>query len=422
MLATSAAGPIGAALPPVRQRAADGYAIDGVVPVLALRPQSREEVAAVLAAASEAGAAVVPQGGRTALALGRPLDGYDVALDLTGLDRIVAYEPDDLTITVEAGLTLGALQRHLGEHGQYLSADPPPDDSVTVGGLLATARPGAWRGHVPAARDLILGIEAALPGGELVKSGGRVVKNVSGYDLHRLHTGALGAFGVIVEASFKLAPTPPAARSLALRCATVEEAGHTAIEVWDRSFPARAISVLSAAAATAAGLAAAPHVLIEFAGVAAAVDRATELAAGLGDATDATDDVGGIDSAWAALRTLAAGDSHDGGDGVVLRMAVPATAASAAIEAAERAGCVAWGHIAAGSVLAHASEIDAGAVRALRERARGLGGTLQIESAPAALRAEADPFDAGERELVAALRQQFDETRTINRGRWAEGL
>ncbi|MEE8422321.1 MAG: FAD-binding oxidoreductase [Dehalococcoidia bacterium] len=410
MAAPSTTDPITASLPPDRQRTPDSYAIDGVTPAVALRPESREEVAAVLDAASEAGAAVVPQGGRTALSLGRPLDAYDVALDLTGLHRIVAYEPDDLTITVEAGLTLAALQQRLGEHGQFLSADPPPDDGVTVGGLLATARPGAWRGHLPGARDLILGIEAATAEGTLVKSGGRVVKNVSGYDLHRLHTGALGAFGVIVEASFKLAPLPAATRSLALRCETVAVAGGLANDVWDRSLTARAISVLGAPASAAAGLAEVPHVLVEFAGVVAAVDEAMEVAAALGDAHDVP---GG---AWAALRSLAASD------GVVLRMTVPATAVGDAIEAAEGGGCTAWGHVAAGSVLAQSTAIDAAGVRALRSRVRSLGGTLQIESAPAAMRAEVDPFDGGDHELLVALRQQFDESKTINRGRWAEGL
>ncbi|MEI6137533.1 MAG: FAD-binding oxidoreductase, partial [Chloroflexota bacterium] len=189
------------------ERSPHGYGIDGVEPTLAFSPDDRDEVAALLRAADEAGAAVVPQGGRTALHLGRPLQRYDVALETRGLARIVEYVPDDLTVTVEAGIHLDVLQQTLGEHGQYLPVDPPPDGHVSIGGLLATARSGAWRGHLPAARDLLLGATIALPSGELVTSGGRVVKNVTGYDMHRMHTGALGALGVIVEASFKVAPS-----------------------------------------------------------------------------------------------------------------------------------------------------------------------------------------------------------------------
>ena len=373
-----------------------------------MRPESREEVAALLGAATDAGLAVAPIGARTALAFGRPLERYDVALDLTALDRVVEYEPDDLTITVEAGLTLAALQQRLGEHGQYLSIDPPPDDSVTIGGLLATARPGAWRGHVPAARDLILGITVAQADGQLARSGGRVVKNVSGYDLHRMHTGALGAFGVIVEASFKLAPLPAAVSTVMLRCDGLEVAERLAFELWDRSLPTRALTVLSAAAASTLALTATPHVALELAGVAAAVERATEIAGGLGERVEAGDDF------WPRLRALSARD------GVVLRLTVPASALRAAIEAAEQAGCSAWGQIAAGSVIAHAEGLDVEQVRTLRGRAIELGGTLQIESAPAALRSAIDPFDIGERDLVAALKQQFDPARTLNRGRWSE--
>ena len=155
-----------------RRRHAELYPIDGALPSRAYHPRSREEVAALLAAAASAGLVVVPQGGRSALGLGRPLERYDIALDVGGLDRIVAYEPDDLTVTVEAGVTLKRVQALLAEHGQYLSVDPPPDDRVTIGGMLATARPGAWREHVPGVRDLVLGVQVALADGTLVRSGG----------------------------------------------------------------------------------------------------------------------------------------------------------------------------------------------------------------------------------------------------------
>ncbi|HRC62415.1 MAG TPA: FAD-binding protein, partial [Dehalococcoidia bacterium] len=120
-------------LPMARQRPPAGYPIDGVTPRVAFRPETRDEVAALLQAADAAGFTVAPQGSRTTLRLGRPLAAYDVALDLTGLCRVVAYEPEDLTVTVEAGMTLAALQRLLGERGQYLPVDPAPDDRVTVG-------------------------------------------------------------------------------------------------------------------------------------------------------------------------------------------------------------------------------------------------------------------------------------------------
>ena len=394
------------------------YPIDGKTPEQAWRPGSAEEVATLLAEAAAAGQVVVPQGGRTALSLGRPLDRYDVALDLSGLDSAVAYEPDDLTVTVGAGMSLRALQSMLAEYGQYLPIDPPPDGRVSIGGLLATARPGAWRGQLPAARDLLLGATVATPSGELVRTGGRVVKNVSGYDLHRLHTGALGVLGVIVEASFKLATLPPATRTLAVPRERIEDASALALELRELGLPLRALSVLSPQAAVVAGLEECAHALLETMGDEAVLDRCSaaidERAGGAAIEPPA--------GAWERLRALAGGER-----GVVLRLGVPTSEVAATMEAIEAThdsdsgdtgGIVAWGHLTAGSVIAAGGAIEASDVLALRARAEQRGGFLQIEAGSPELRTEAEPFGEGERALVRALRRQFDPGRTINRGRW----
>jgi glycolate oxidase FAD binding subunit len=422
------------ALPSARECEASDYPIDGLLPGYAFRPETRDEVATLLAAATDARQCVVPQGARTALRLGRPLAAYDVALDTTGLDRLVAYEPEDLTLTVEAGMTLARLQALLGERGQYLPVEPPPSDHVTIGGLLAPARSGGWRGHLPAARDLVLGATVATAEGTLVKSGGRVVKNVSGYDMHRMHAGALGAFGVIVEASFKLASLPPAHQSFAIRCTHLEQAAEAAYAFWDAALPLRALSLLAPAAAHAAGLDAASspspvpgegeegdppaaYVLLECAGNEAVIARTKDavhkqavlLRATAADVID--------DAPWTNLRALAGSE-----DATVLRLGVPASKLVAAINAATDAGCTAWGHLASGAVIATAPHLDAATVRQLRAHAAEARGFLQVESAPASLRAEVGPFGPGERDLVRALKQQFDPHGTINRGRWMEGV
>lgn len=399
-------------LPAEAERAAADYAIDGAAPQLARQPRTREELTGLLAAATDAGLAVVPQGSRTALDVGRPLDRYDIALDMRGLAGIVDYEPADMTVQVEAGMTLRALRAHLAEHGQYLPADPPPGDDVTIGGLLATARPGAWRGHMPAARDLVIGMEVALADGTLVRSGGRVVKNVSGYDLHRLHTGALGTLGVIVEAAFKLVPLPPATRSFAVRRPSVRDAARLAIELRDAVLPARALAVVAPEAATRLGLPEEPHVLIELAGYESAIDAATrligEVAGRAGDAPP---------GAWEQLRALAGSR-----DGVVLRMGVPPTRVAATIEAARNLGASAWAHIAAGSVVAHAPAIEVTSVRVLRRNVEAEGGFLVVEAGPPALRAVVDPLGTATRDLVGALKRQFDARGTLSPGRWEPGL
>ena len=399
------------ALPSDTERSPQHYLLDGVPPAIAFAPTDPAEVATLLHAADEAGLAVAPLGARTATALGRPLARYDIALDLRGLDRVIEYVPEDLVITTQAGVTLTTLQATLREHGQYLSVDPPPGDEVTVGGMLASARSGAWRGHLPAARDLILGMRVALPSGELVTSGGRVVKNVTGYDLHRMHTGALGAFGVIVEATFKLTPLPAATRTLLLPAPDIEACGTLARRVWDAGLAVRAISVLGARAADAAMLAPVPCVLVEAAGGTASVDRTLSelraIAPGAGDAPV---------EAWARLRRLAAGPGA-----TVLRLGVPPAEVETSVAALERAGLTAWAHLAAGSVIAR-GEIAAPEIEALRRLAVERGGFLQVEVASASLREAVDPMGAEERTLVEALKRQFDPRGTVNPGRWGAGL
>ncbi len=150
----------------------------------------------------------MPWGGGTRQRLGGPPARYDVALDLAGLSRVIEYTPADLVISVEAGMILGQIQDVLAAHGQWLPWDPPLPGRATVGGLLASGAGGPLRLGYGSPRDWTLGMRVALGDGRLVRSGSRVVKNVAGYDAHKLHIGALGTLGVIAEATFKVAPLP----------------------------------------------------------------------------------------------------------------------------------------------------------------------------------------------------------------------
>jgi glycolate oxidase FAD binding subunit len=183
-------------------------------PARVVAPATAEDLADCLREFSAAGRAVVPWGGGTRQGLGGPPARYDIALRMAGLTRVVEYTPADLVISVEAGATLGPLRHLLAEHGQWLPWDPPLLDRASVGGLLASGASGPLRLGYGAPRDWTLGMRVALGDGRLVKSGSRVVKNVAGYDAHKLHIGALGTLGVIVETTFKVAPLPPQRRTL----------------------------------------------------------------------------------------------------------------------------------------------------------------------------------------------------------------
>jgi glycolate oxidase FAD binding subunit len=186
-----------------------------VTSVAVLSPRSGDEVANTLREAAAAGKAVTPVGGGRAATMGGLLERCDVELRLSGLDRVIEHTASDMVVTVEAGIQLEALQEHLAKSGQFLPLDPFNSPGHTVGGLLAGGWTGPLRMRYGSARDFLIGIRVALPDGKLASAGGRVVKNVSGYDLMKLHVGALGSLGVIVAASFKVFPRP-------LRDVTVE--------------------------------------------------------------------------------------------------------------------------------------------------------------------------------------------------------
>jgi glycolate oxidase FAD binding subunit len=182
--------------------------VDGLEPRSEERPTSEAELAKRLADAAGEGLAVIPVGGGRLLGMGDPPERFDVALHTSGLAEITEQSAADMTVSAQAGLTLERLNEALGKAGQFLPLDPFAAPGHTVGGLVATALSGPLRMRYGTARDFLIGLRVALPDGRLAASGGRVVKNVSGYDLNKLHLGALGSCGVVVAASFKVFPKP----------------------------------------------------------------------------------------------------------------------------------------------------------------------------------------------------------------------
>jgi glycolate oxidase FAD binding subunit len=200
------------------------YEIDGKTPGAAVRPGSREEVADVVKFAAAENLAVIPSGARTKLGIGLPPSRYDIALDMTRLDRVISYDPADLTLSIEAGHSLSKAIGLLGDHRQFLPLFVPYFNRATVGGTIASGVDSPLRQYYGTARDYVLGMEFVTADGELAKSGGRVVKNVSGYDLHKLMIGSLGTVGVIVSVNFKTFPAPVASRGFVATFDSMEKA------------------------------------------------------------------------------------------------------------------------------------------------------------------------------------------------------
>ncbi|HEY3186762.1 MAG TPA: FAD-binding oxidoreductase, partial [Solirubrobacteraceae bacterium] len=185
-------------------------AVDGVVPRWTVRATAVEQVAGVLAVASEESLAVVPRGSGSALDLGRPPTRVDLVLDLRGMDRVLDYNPDDLTASVQAGVAAGALAARLAARRQLLPVDPPGAGSRPIGGLAATAAAGPLRARYGTLRDLLLGVRFVQADGVVTWGGARVVKSVTGYDVPKLMVGSLGTLGVLCELTLRLHPSPDA--------------------------------------------------------------------------------------------------------------------------------------------------------------------------------------------------------------------
>ncbi|MEZ0072216.1 FAD-binding oxidoreductase [Planotetraspora sp. GP83] len=196
----------------VTVRAADeGDAVAGVRPRWVALPETTEEIAAVLRVAAENDLAVVPAGGGTTLHWGPPPERCDLLIDTCCLNEVLEHAAGDLVVKVQAGVTLDALAGTLAAAGQRLALDSP-GEGATVGGTLATGVAGPLRFRYGTARDLLIGITVVLADGTIAKAGGKVVKNVAGYDLGKLFTGSYGTLGVIAEATFRLHPLPADSR------------------------------------------------------------------------------------------------------------------------------------------------------------------------------------------------------------------
>jgi glycolate oxidase FAD binding subunit len=221
------------------------YAIDGQAPRLVAQPATRQEVAQVLQWASAERLAVCPWGGGTQMALGNPPRRVDLVLDLRRLDRLLDFQPADLTVTVEAGMTLDALQAALAQGGKFLPVEAPLAGRATIGGILATGSTGPLRLAYGLPRDWLIGIGVISAQGVASKAGGKVVKNVTGYDLNKLYTGSLGTLGVIVEATFKLSPRPAGFAALVAAFPSAARAVQAGQQLASRVFAPQGLQVVS---------------------------------------------------------------------------------------------------------------------------------------------------------------------------------
>ncbi|MBI4525507.1 MAG: FAD-binding oxidoreductase [Deltaproteobacteria bacterium] len=190
------------------------YVVDGLSPTVLCSPDQVEQVSVALRVCAETGATVVPWGGGTSIGLGNVPPKVDLVLDLAHLDAVIEHDDANLTATVQAGTKVAVLQEVLGRKGQFLALDPPYPSRATVGGVVATNVNGPRRVFYGGVRDLVIGMKVVLATGEQIKAGGKVVKNVAGYDMCKLFVGSLGTLGIITEVTFRMTPIPESAATI----------------------------------------------------------------------------------------------------------------------------------------------------------------------------------------------------------------
>ncbi len=408
------------------------FAIDGVAPALAVRPPDVDTLAATLRTATEQRLAVVIQGGRTAVGIGNPPTRYDVALDTRSLDAVVAYEPDDFTVTVQAGMVFADLQRTLAERGQFLPLDPPHPAGATVGGVIALGRGGVRQGAFGTVRDWLIGCALVRADGVRLKGGGRVVKNVSGYDFPKLFAGSFGTLGCIVEATFKLRPQPPVDETLVLAAADWDTALAAARRLAHEVNGLQGAVALDAATARLVGLPG-PSTIVRTAGMEPAVAATLDAVRGntadnaAGDTADkaaghvtveATADAPAL---WQRIADLEGGPQADGG--VLLRCGVPSRPLpeAAATIAAAAPGARLWSYADGALLFAELppAAADAPRIVRLREQIEALGGALTVDVAAPALKASLDVWGApGGVVIMRGLKERFDPEATLSPGRF----
>jgi glycolate oxidase FAD binding subunit len=406
---------------------ASSYAVDGVVPQAVALPATVDEVAEVMRLAHRERAAVIPWGGGTGMGLGNLPERYDIALSLTRLNAVVEHEPADLTATVLAGRTLADLQEQLASAGQFLPLDPPSPAEATIGGIVATNAAGPSRHAHGTARDLVLGLRFVQADGRVIKAGGKVVKNVAGYDMCRLLIGSMGTLGVIVEACFRLTPLPKTQLTLAV---AVDSAGE-AYRLTGRAagLSLRGVGLLNAAAARAIdGLPAVADggsvILFASAGSAEAVQRTRD---GIAALTNPTVIEGAAAGLWQEVGRL----TQPPADGIAIKSSVLPSRAPELIERIEVTGretsrapritC----HLTTGIV--HSAwpsgggpEADLRLAASLRQAVTSLGGTMVVEAAPVAFKEQVDVWGepGADFPLMRSLKEQFDAQGILSPGRF----
>ena len=401
------------------------FAVDGIEPAWVLLPGSPAEAEAVLRLCAEHDLAVVPAGSGERLGQGNPPERLDAVLSTSRLDAIVEHAAADMTLTVQAGATLSAVNEALRGSGQWLPFDPAHPARTSIGGLIAANACGASRQAFGTAREWLLGVRAVLADGTAVKSGGRVVKNVAGYDLHKLLVGSFGTLAVVLEVTFKLAPLAEESRVVCFSASETASLLHFARALADSTLGPRFLEIVI-------GVDHPPLLAVGLAGLREEMGEASARVAGKAKELSVVEAEEPIDEA--ALASARDQLERGGATDVVIRAGTWRTSLGDWLAGAlERlGGCAARltavVHAGVGVARLRLGDADQQALAevlpSLRREAIGRAGYLVIERAPSGWKPELDVWGPPPPTLalMKGIKAAFDPHRLLSPGRFVGGI
>ena len=415
------------------------YAVDGMTPRTVVSPGSVEEVSKLLAYANSEKLAVVPRGNGTKMAQGGVPRKIDVVLSMLRINRITEHDVPNLSLSVQAGMTLSAIQEKLAVTGKgsFLPLDPPYTEKATIGGIIATNGSGPRRYLYSTARDLLLGLKAVSPNGDIVAFGGKTVKNVSGYDMTKLMIGSWGALGVITEITTKLLPLPEASATLLVSFEDLAKAGSLTKKVLHSALLPSAMELMDGTAAGQLGVKGKYMVAFSLEGVGEAVDRQVAEIGEMGKKEGAIDTTvlkGHEDRTfWMRVRDFALATKAP----VILKSNFVISKQTEILGTYEKmaqaagVGCAFIGHAGNGILRTYVLQSDAAKTEPLVDligkftaEAVKQEGNLVVESCPSELKAKISVWGQPRTDVVVMrrLKEKMDPFGVLNPGRFVGGI
>ena len=380
-------------------------------------PTSAAELAELVSIANKTRSPLIVAGNSSKLDWGGIVSGAKSIVSTQKLDRLIAHAVGDLTITVEAGMQFAKLQEILAIAGQFLPLDPAYPDRATIGGIIATADTGSLRHRYGGVRDLLLGITFVRADGKIAKAGGRVVKNVAGYDMMKLFTGSYGTLGILTEVTLRVYPVPTTEGTVILT-GSVDRLANVAKILLASTLTPIAVDVVSTAFSQHLEISNTPSIVVKFATIPESIAQQSaqllEIAKGLG-LKGGTWQGAQAAQLWSSIQTGIWGDRPIG-----CKLGVRLTAAVATIEQIDRlTDTTAKGVIHLNSGIGAVAISDSHHIAPLRSHCESAGGFLSVLQAPVDVKQQLDVwgYRGNAVPLMRQIKQQFDPFDLLNPGR-----